>query len=169
MPKPQALPLFIPPTPERGRHNKIELVPQAIADEYGRPAQPYRALSLLASMHKRGSISDEQREGGERFYEDFRRAHLDGLRASDWSRPIGHTTLHIEPSTVEFARDRVWKACRALGGVFSLPTSITWAVVGWEVTIKYWAFQNHRNVQEAKGILLASLDVLSFHYGLIRR
>ena len=45
------------PTAERRTHDPIERVPQAIADEAGRPARPYRSVDALTAMLRKGSIT----------------------------------------------------------------------------------------------------------------
>src|SRR5579863_5762720 len=74
------------PTPERRHHGPIERFDQAIADDNGRPSRPYRAVDTLAMMQRRGSITPAMRQAAETFRARFAAAHLDPLRALDWSR-----------------------------------------------------------------------------------
>src|SRR5215470_7906729 len=74
------------PTPERRNHDVIELLNRPIADESGRPGRPYRTVDTLAAMERRGSITAGMRQAGEDFRARFATAHLDPLRAPDWSR-----------------------------------------------------------------------------------
>src|SRR5271169_5361070 len=79
--------VVLSPTPERQAHGPIERLDRSIADETGRSARPYRSIDTLAAMERRGSITPEMRQAGEDFRARFAKAHLDPLRALDYSRP----------------------------------------------------------------------------------
>src|SRR5260370_26443749 len=74
------------PTPERFNQGVVERLERPIADESGSPGRPYRAVDTLAAMERRGSITSGMRQAGEDFRARFASAHLDPLRAVDWSR-----------------------------------------------------------------------------------
>jgi hypothetical protein len=163
-----------PPTEERQRHGPVERQERPIADSSGGSARPYRAVDTLAAMERRGSISAGMREAGEDFRARFFTAQLDPLRALDYARPRDGGTGHLKGSggsglRVEGAREHVWRAILAVGGPRSPGGSCLWHVVGWERSLKEWAFEqgwNGRRVSQetASGILIAALGALETHY-----
>jgi hypothetical protein len=166
------------PTPERRNHGIVERLERPIADESGRPARPYRAVDTLGAMERRGSITAGMRQAGEDFRTRFATAQLDPLRAPDWSRLRvgGSSGFHAgdEPGLrIEGARNMVWRAIRAVGGLGSPAGSCLWHVVGWERSLKEWALEqgwNGRRVSQeaASGILIAALGALQAHFGMPR-
>jgi hypothetical protein len=160
-------------TPERLRHGPVELVSATIADSAGRPSRPYRALDTLMIMERRGSITAGMRQAGEDFRHRFALAQLDPLHALDPSRlregdkpaPRGD---HAPGLRAEAARNAVWRAIRAVGGIASPAGSCLWHVVGWGCSLKEWAhgqgWAGRRVSQEAaSGILIAALGALEIH------
>src|SRR6266481_8933050 len=110
------------PTPERLKQGVIERLERAIADESGRPGRPYRAVDTLAAMERRGSITSGMRQAGEDFRVRFASAHLDPLRAIDWSRlrdgiPAGFRARDEPGLRIDGAREMVWRAILAVGGL----------------------------------------------------
>jgi hypothetical protein len=163
------------PTPERRNHGLIERLDRPIADESGRPARPYRAVDTLAAMERRGSITAGMRQAGEDFRARFAAAQLDPLRVRDWSRPMDASPARFNAGDqpglrIEAARNAVWRAIQAVGGVGSPAGSCLWHVVGWERSLKEWALEQgwsgRRVSQEAaSGILIAALGALEAHFG----
>ena len=163
------------PTSERRNHGVVERLERPIADESGRPGRPYRAVDTLGTMERRGSITAGMRQAGEDFRVRFAIAQLDPLRAPDWSRlRVGGSARFRtadEPGLrIEGARDAVWRAIRAVGGIGSPAGSCLWHVVGWERSLKEWAlgqgWSGRRVSQEAaSGILIAALGALEAHFG----
>lgn len=162
------------PTPERSGHDPVERLDRAIADSSGLPARPYRVVDTLAIMERRGSITPEMRQAGEDFRTAFASAQLDPLRALDWSR-LRSGSARSRPADdqrsgrIEAARDRVWRAILAVGGLGSPGGSCLWHVVGWERSLKEWAagqgWSGRRVSQEAaSGILIAALGALQVHH-----
>src|SRR5215472_17493436 len=137
----------VAPTAERRNQGIIERLGRPIADEAGRPARPYRAVDTLAAMERGGSITAGMRQAGEDFRARFATAHLDPLRAPDWSRlRVGGSSSNFrildEPGArIEGARDAVWRAILAVGGIGSPAGSCIWHVVGWERSLKEWALE----------------------------
>jgi hypothetical protein len=170
--------VVVMPTPERRNQGIVERLERPIADESGRPARPYRAVDTLGAMERRGSITASMRQAGEDFRARFATAQLDPLRAPDWSRlRVGGSSRFRagdEPGMrIEGARDTVWRAIRALGGMGSPAGSCLWHVVGWERSLKEWALEqgwNGRRVSQeaASGILIAALGALEAHFGMVR-
>jgi hypothetical protein len=162
------------PTPERRNHGLVERLERPIGDDSGRPARPYRAVDTLAAMERRGSITAGMRQAGEDFRFRFATAQLDPLSAFDISRP--RTGSHFssrsgkEPGLrIENAREVVWRAILAVGGLSSAGGSCLWHVLGWERSLKEWALEQgwsgRRVSQEtASGILIAVLGALEAHF-----
>jgi len=131
-------------------------------------------------MERRGSITAGMRQAGEDFRARFATAQLDPLRAPDWSRlRVGGSSSNFrtadEPGLrIEGARDAVWRAILAVGGIASPAGSCLWHVVGWERSLKEWALEQgwsgRRVSQEAaSGILIAALGALETYFGITAR
>jgi len=162
------------PTPERRNHGIVERLERAISDTSGRAARPYRFVDTLAVMERRGSITAGMRQAGEDFRDCFAIAQLDPLSAFDISRPRtgsrgGFRSMEEPGSRIENARNVVWRATLAVGGLGSAGGSCIWHVVGWQQSLKEWALEqgwNGRRVSQeaASGILIASLGTLEAHF-----
>ena len=57
------------------------------------------------------------------------------------------------------------RALVQLGGRASLLGSAAWTVIGEEIPLKIWSINHGLRPQEAAGVLIATLDVLTRHYG----
>jgi Domain of unknown function (DUF6456) len=164
----------VSPPLERWNHGVIERLNRPIADESGLTGRPYRAVDTLATMERRGSITAGMHQAGEDFRARFAVAQLDPLRAPDWSRPRdGGPTRRNDADgpalRIEAARDAVWRAILAVGGLGSPAGSCLWHVVGWERSLKEWAIEqgwSGRPVSQetASGILIAALGALEAHF-----
>jgi hypothetical protein len=166
---------IIAPTPERHRHNQIEILDEVVTyrldDVAERTVSVPRTIDLLADMERRGKISTEMRQGGDDFRAAFHRAHQDNLHACDPARPFV-SGLRVESigGSVQ-ARESVNSALDMLGGRTSEAGSIILHVVGLEMTLKQWAImrsaQRLRYVSEklASGILIGALCPLAKFYG----
>jgi hypothetical protein len=167
------------PTTERLRHGPIERLDRAITDAQGSASRPYRAIDTLAVMERRGSITAGMRQAGEDFLARFAPAQLDPLRALDLSQlRFGERRSASGEEgpglRIEAARNAVWRAIQAIGGIASPAGSCVWHVVGWERSLKAWAVEqgwNGRRVSQeaASGILVAALGALEAHFGNGRR
>src|ERR1700733_15194728 len=94
--KTRTLPGELAPSAERLAQGTVERLPQAIADEAGRPARPYRAVDTLTAMLRKGSITPAMHQAGEDFHALFMTAQLEQLRAFDINRmPDGIRELPI--------------------------------------------------------------------------
>ena len=163
------------PALERRNHGPVERLERSIGDSSGRPARPYRAIDTLAVMERRGSITAAMRQAGENFRARFMTAQLDPLSAFDLSRPRagGHSSFRSgeEPGVrIDNARDAVWRAILAVGGLGSAGGSCLWHVLGWERSLKEWALEqgwNGRRVTQeaASGVFIAALGALEAHFG----
>jgi hypothetical protein len=166
------------PTLERTNHGIVERLERAISDASGRPARPYRFVDTLAVMERRGSITAGMRQAGEDFRDCFAVAQLDPLSAFDISRPRsggrgGFRSMEEPGSRIVNARNVVWRATLAVGGLGSAGGSCIWHVVGWQQSLKEWALEqgwNGRRVSQeaASGILIASLGTLEAHFAQSR-
>jgi hypothetical protein len=163
------------PTPERLRQGPVEQLARAIADVAGNPSRPHRAVDTLSVMERRGSITAGMHQAGEDFRARFAVAQLDPLRAVDLSHlRLGERSLRPDSGgpglRIEAARTAVWRAVQAVGGIASPAGSCLWHVIGWERSLKEWAFEqgwNGRRVSQeaASGILVAALGALEAHFG----
>jgi hypothetical protein len=166
---------ILAPTIERSTHDVVERLEKPIADTAGCVARPYRAIDILAAMERRGAITVGMRMAGETFRMKFNRAHLEQLRAADMSRsPGGGKGPNDLPSATYAAREHVWRAICAVGGLASAGGACLWHVVGLEVSLKRWAQEqgwNGRMVSQeaATGILICALGALEAHYDDGRR
>lgn len=166
------------PTEERRNHGVIERADRPISDDLGRPARPYRTVDTLAAMERRGSITAAMRQAGEDFRARFATAQLDPLSAFDISRPkagcrFGFRSADGPGMRIEKAREAVWLAIIAVGGLGSAGGSCLWHVLGWERSLKEWALEQgwsgKRVSQEAaSGILIAALGTLDAHFAAAR-
>jgi hypothetical protein len=159
------------PAPERWARGEVERLPTTIADEQGRTARPYRATDTILVMERRGTITSAMRQAAEDFRAIFRRAALDPLRAPDLNRMprVGRDPTLGERGGA--AREKVWDAMTALGGIQSPAGSCVWHVVGCEWTLKDWALREGwggrpLSVETAAGVLVGGLGVLQALYGL---
>jgi hypothetical protein len=158
----------LPPTPERLQHGVVERLPRPIADDYGRPARPYRSIDILAAMERRGTITAAMFDAGDDFRTQFNKAHLDALHAAAFER-LGHSLSDAPGLNTTAARERIWRAVKAVGGHASPAGSCLWHVLGLEQSLKRWALeygaQKRRVDQEqASGILIAALGMLEAHF-----
>ena len=169
--------IHIPPPQERGQHGKVERFAEQIADSDGAIGLPFRSIDILAALARRGVITSEMRAAGETFRDEFYRAQLGALRAADVSRPPGGHQNPSGPSfAIQRARERLWDAIAAVGGMVSDAGSCCWHVLGLEDTLKTWG-ENRAwrmsgrpiNPHEARGILIAALGMLASHYEAPRR
>jgi hypothetical protein len=159
------------PAPERWARGEVERLPTAIADEQGRPARPYRATDTLLVMERRGTITAAMRQAGEDFRAIFRAASLDPLRAPDLNRIASGGPDSYLGERGGAAREKIWDAMTALGGIQSPAGSCVWHVVGCEWTLKDWALREGwggrpLGVETAAGVLVGALGVLQGLYGL---
>ena len=159
------------PSAERLAHGTIERLPQAIADDAGRPARPYRAVDTLSWMLRKGSITPAMHQAGEDFHALFITAALEPLHAADLRRlPDGVNELPLSLRQSE-ARKEVWRIVRTVGGVASPAGSCLWHVVGCAATVKEWALHHGWNgrvlsQEAASGVLIGALGALQAYFGL---
>jgi len=145
-------------------------------DPDGRIVYHHRTVDTLGKMLRSGTITPEMHDAARDFQAAFIVAQLDTLRALPVLRVPG---TGREPDLNErqlHAKRRVHEALQALGGISSPAGSCVWHVVGLQRSVREWAIRQGwggRPVrqEQAQGILVAALGVLTAHvgYGEARR
>lgn len=161
-----------PPYPrERLAHGPVVRMETPILDIEGELSRPYVGLDTLARLERAGTIGVRERRAGNRFHDEFRRAHLDQLFAAD----IGRIPVILACGNRaggegnEAAQLVVASALDALGGSGSPGASCVWHVLGCELTVEQWALSRHWsgrrvNPMFASGVLVTSLSILREHF-----
>ncbi len=138
----------------------------------GPPAYPMRAGDTVDALEKKGRIDHKAAAGARKFEAIFQAASLQGLASRDpGMMPGAHNAHGGEPHRILQARDHVWAAISALGGIGTPGANIAWDVLGLGMTIKAHAqrcqFGQGRslNPMTATGILVQACFTLAVHYG----
>jgi hypothetical protein len=165
---------IVGPTAERRRHGLVERLDKAIADTAGGVARPFRNVDTLAAMERRGTIAPGMRQAGEQFRNLFRVARLDPLHAASLMRVSIGTGGSDTTTRALAAREKLWRAICAVGGLASAGGACLWHVIGFEQTLKEWALSTRwrgRPIGEerASGILTTALAILEVHFFALRR
>jgi hypothetical protein len=152
----------------------VERFGLSLPDTRGNIGSPHRSYDTLATLRRNGSIGDAEYGAGREFEEDFVRARLEPLHASDPGRLPGGGAADLSDAMIA-GRRRVSLAMAALGGMTMPAGSAVWCILGTGVTVKEWAARSQfgqagRSLDEkvAKGIFLGALGVLAVHYGTRR-
>ena len=160
---------------EGDRGASVERLSRALPDAEGRIGNPHRTYDTLATLKRNGAIDDAELEAGRAFEEDFNRARLNSLHASNPARIPASGVAELSDSMVA-GRQRVNRAITALGGTATPAGAAVWCILGEGRTVKEWAaacqFGQARGSLDqkvAKGIFVAALGVLAAHYGTSRR
>jgi hypothetical protein len=161
---------LLAPTPERLQHGAVSRARDSVADAHGGIGLPWLVETPLQRLYERGAISQAQLLAGEQFQRLFRLAHHDGLRAADLARDVRYSAP-ADALAVERARDSVWQAIRACGGMGSPCGSCAWHVLGNELSVREWARREGwggkpMREEVAKGTLIGTLGVLAEHFRL---
>lgn len=125
-----------------------------------------RDIDTLGLLFKRGKIGREAYEAGQQFADDFTDAKFTGISAVDYEK----TSCGGQLSSTERAvltGQRVSRALDSLGGMGSPCAKMSWDVIGLGIPVMQWADNEGYDRMEAKGILIASLNILARHYGFI--
>lgn len=162
----------------RARHDPLGGKQRAVvrhgltmADAHGAISHPHRVFDTLAALHRRGAIDDSAYAAGDRFRNDWERAHLDPLHAPALDRVLGGGGGEHVSERAARARDEIWQALQALGGHASPIGSAAWHVLGFGMTIKDFAGRSQlghgRALDErtARGLVIGACCVLAGHYG----
>ena len=159
------------PSRERERHGLVEKV-RSLSDSHGQIAAPYRAVDTLERMYRAKTIDGELRTAGERFRDDFARAHLEPLSIPRLDRIPGAGRAEDLSDRAMGARESVHRALAALGGLPTPVAEAAWAILGEGWSIKEWCerrpWGRGLKPETASGILIAALSLLASHYGLTR-
>ena len=143
-------------------------------DPDGRIVVHHRVVDTLGRMLKAGTITEPMLEAGRKFQRQFIMAQLDPLRAPDVCRIPGNGR-EADPGDIGVAaREQVHRAMRALGGHDGAMGSVVWHVLGTGCSLREWTLRqgwNGRQLrqEQATGVLIAALDLLTRHYGMAQR
>ena len=143
-------------------------------DPEGRKVTLHRVVDTIGTMQRAGTITEPMAEAGRKFGRQFIVAQLDPLRAPDIARIPGNGR-EADPGDIGIAaREQVHRALRALGGPGAALGSVAWHVLGCGCSLREWTLRqgwNGRQLrpEQATGVLIAALDLLTWHYGLVRR
>lgn len=158
--------------PERLQHDRVSRSERQIADAHGGIGRPYTVESTLGRMLRHGDINAAQWHAGTLFADLFQEAALDPLRAASLTHtPRGN---HSDtPHGSDYARRRVNDALDALGGLASPIGSISWFVLGCELSLNQWAQREGwagrpLRHETATITLIGALAVLASHFGTSR-
>jgi hypothetical protein len=154
--------------PSKVRDREFEEVRESDPD--GRIVYHHRTVDTLGKMLRAGTIDQAMHDAAKDFQAAFIVAQLDPLRALPVLRVPG---TGREPQLSErqlHARRHVHKAMAVLGGISSPAGSCVWHVVGLQRSVREWAMRQGwggRPVrqEQAQGILVAALGVLTAHLG----
>jgi hypothetical protein len=157
-----------PPRTRSRTHGELVRDERQTVDARGDIADPWRTPTLLEKLARSGDIGPAECAAGDEFARLFRIAWLDPLRAASLDeRVTGASRL---PHGSEDARRRVNEVLRLLGSKEnSRAASCAWYVIGCEMSLATWARNMRwmgRTMSEhaAKGVLLATLDMLAAHF-----
>lgn len=153
----------------------VERLGRSLPDAKGDIGNPHRTYDTLATLWRNGSIGDPELEGGRAFEEDFIRARLNSLHATDPARIPSAGAAELTDVMVA-GRRRISRIMTALGGLATPAGSAVWCILGSGQTVKEWAgacqFSDGRrslNEKVAKGIFVGALGLLAVQYGKLRR
>lgn len=150
------------------------LEPVYEADPDGRPVVHHRTVDTLGIMLRAGTITEDMHDAARDFQAQFTVARFDATRCMPLVRlPGGGGPGDFTDAQVD-ARRRVGRTLDALGGLGSPAGSCVWHVVGLQRSIREWAMRQGwggrpLGEKQAHGVLVASLGVLSAHYGYARQ
>jgi len=125
----------------------------------------------MEGRHQPRNAAQARRDNtrNERSRRAFYIAGFEPLHASNWTRSIHSIRPHHEASErCLWAKDYVWSRIIVVGGITSIPGDLTWHVLGFQLSLRQWAFQwalDHRPVSEAtaKGVLISVLTTLALN------
>ncbi|MDA1098007.1 MAG: hypothetical protein O2967_03400 [Proteobacteria bacterium] len=167
------------PTNWRMQHHPLgenhpALVRTEVTGQDGRGPRIYamRAPDTIDALVNKGRIDHRAEAAARKFEGIFQGASLHGLANRDVRvLPGGFDPGNAAPHRILSAREDVWRAMRALGGIGTPGANIVWDVLGLGMTIKAHAercqFGGGRslNPMTATGILVQSCFTLAAHYG----
>jgi hypothetical protein len=131
-------PVTIDPTNERKQRGLVERLERQINDVHGRIGYPWKSVPLAESYFRRGIIGEAELLAAGQFKDEFDKAHYEGLRAADMSRPFIDGARRIPAAPGQMWKDSVWRAICSIGGLSSPRGSCIWNVIGLDGTMKDW-------------------------------
>ena len=140
-------------------------------DAQGNYSAAYRTSDTVGLLRRNGTIDGACYAAGLEFQKDFYAAGHVGLRALPLLRVPTGARIDVS-ERVYLARNRVWHAIEAMGGIASPMTDVAWAVIGEGRCISEYAqtasISGIRSVhaQLARGLLIGALQVLAVAYRL---
>jgi len=140
------------------------------ADPDGRPVVHHRTVDTIGTMLRKGTITPEMEAAARDFEHCFALAGLESLKAQDLCRVPGNGRPEPLRDRQLAARERVLNALDAVGGLGSPGGSAIWHIIGRGESIRswsaHWAWSSRGiNQDEARGVIVAALAVLSHHLG----
>jgi hypothetical protein len=161
------------PSRWRTQHDPVTAPLRGTDPETGQPVTHRRIIDTLGQMLANGSITPAMHEAGCMFRTQFRAAMLDGMRVSALVRVSGGSGDGLTERQAA-ARHRVADVLGLFGGTDTACGSCLWHVVGMECSVREWAGRQgwggrSINHVQGQGILVAALNVLAVHYGLVPR
>ena len=145
------------------------------ADPDGVRVVHHRVVDTLGRMFAAGTIDGDMLSAARDFEAAFTLASFDRMPSA--SLVLVHapgTGVGSMSDRQIGAREHVFRALDALGGMGSPAGSCIWHVVGLQSSLREWSMRQGwggRAVRHeaAQGILVAALSVLAVHYGLVPR
>ena len=150
---------------------KAEMVREADPD--GRPVAHARTVDTLARMRKAGTITQSMHDAARDFQAHFTIAAYDATPPRDMIRVSASRRERTLSDNQIAARERVYRALEALGGIASPGGSCVWSVAGLGHSLREWALSQGWNgrpvhLNLATGVLITALGMLAVHYGYER-
>ena len=150
---------------------KVETVREA--DPEGRPVTHGRTVDTLARMLKAGTITAAMHDAARDFQAHFTIAAYGATPPRDMIRVSSSRRERALSDNQVAARERVYRALEALGGIASPGGSCVWSVAGLGYSLREWALRQGWNgrpvhIHQATGVLITALGMLAVHYGYER-
>ncbi len=150
---------------------KVEMVREADPD--GRTVTHARTVDTLARMRKAGTITPAMHDAARDFQAHFTIGAYDATPPRDMIRVWASRRERTLSDNQVAARERVYRAIEALGGIASPGGGCVWYVVGLGHSLREWALHQGWNgrsmlASQATGVLVTALGMLAVHYGYER-
>lgn len=155
---------ILAPTPERTKHEQVEISSRQIVDSDGNIGVPFRTINVIDNLRKAGKISNDSALAALDFSNDFYRAGLVGIKAAPLER-VGVGREYITETKIT-ALDEVWKARYRLG-VGTFEDAAAWHILGLWRNISEWSSVAQISHRKAESYLISAIEILSRHYGYI--
>lgn len=154
-------------TPELSQHTPVI---KTTTNENRETRTAHKTLDTLERLLNGGTITEAQCEAGRKFERAFYLAGLNPTSCVSLEGLNGGSTgQHMTERTI-LARQRIYDAVLALGGLTSPAGAAAWHILGNGLSIKAWAQrerwggQSGINEHAAKGVFVSALGVLAGHW-----